>query len=83
MLIEGEMVVIRGFGEGLREASYRKRLLRVAVMLADLCTVNTVNRGSRCRCQDAGAGARGRNGSDHRDGVSGCSAHAVLSRAGQ
>ena len=32
--IEGEMVVIRGFGEGLREVSYRKRLLRVAGMLA-------------------------------------------------
>jgi len=34
VLIEDEMVVIRGFGEGLREASYRKRLLRVAAMLA-------------------------------------------------
>ena len=34
VLIDGEMVVIRGFGEGLREANYRKRLLRVAAMLA-------------------------------------------------
>jgi hypothetical protein len=33
VLIDGETLVIRGFGEGLRAANYRKRLLRVAVML--------------------------------------------------
>lgn len=32
--IDGKMVVIRGFGEGLREGSYTKRLLRVTAMLA-------------------------------------------------
>ena len=32
--IDGEMVVIRGFGEGLREGNYKKRLLRVAAMVA-------------------------------------------------
>lgn len=33
VLIDGETVLIHGFGEGLRAANYRKRLLRVAVML--------------------------------------------------
>jgi general secretion pathway protein L len=32
--VGSEMVVVQGFGENLRERSYRKRLIRVAVMLA-------------------------------------------------
>lgn len=32
VMVDGQLVVIQGFGEGLRAKSYRKRLLRVAVL---------------------------------------------------